>query len=315
MRAAALVALGETVSLKRLSLLISQVIAPKYPDDLPVAQQALKAASVRMPDREACATELAVALKQAPAATKTTLLEILSEVGGSNALQTLAAAAKSSDAELQDTGSRLLGKWNSVDAAPVLLDLAKTAPSEKYQVRALRGYIGIARKFAMPEQERAEMCRQAMETARRTDEQQLVLDVLQLHPSMAGLKLAIDAKQNPKLKNQAAAATLAIANKLGGSGVDMTALLSSAGLDPVKLEIVKAQYGAGANQKDVTAVIRKQAGNLPVITLASATYNAAFGGDPVPGKVKRLKIQYRINGKAAEASFAENALIILPMPK
>jgi hypothetical protein len=268
-----------------------------------------------MPERDACASELASALKQAPAGTKTTLLEILSEVGGSNALQTLAGAAKSADAELQDAASRLLGKWNSIDAAPVLLDLANTAPAQKYQVRALRGYIGIARKFTMPEPDRAEMCRQAMEAAKRTDEKQLVLDVLQLHPSTDGLKLAMTAKQDPQLKNQAAATTLAIAQKLGGSGVDMTALLSSGGFDPVKLEIVKAEYGAGAEQADVTATIRKQAGNLPVITLPTASYNSAFGGDPVPGKVKRLKIQYRINGKAGEASFAENALIILPLPK
>ena len=59
----------------------------------------------------------------------TILLEILGEVGGAKALSTLATAAKSSDPELQDTGSRLLGKWNGVDAAPVLLDLAKTAPA------------------------------------------------------------------------------------------------------------------------------------------------------------------------------------------
>jgi hypothetical protein len=39
------------------------------------------------------------------------------------------------------------------------------------------------------------------------------------------------------------------------------------------------------------------------------------GGDPLPGSVKRLKIQYRIKGKVGEASFAENALILLPMPK
>jgi len=49
--------------------------------------------------------------------------------------------------------------------------------------------------------------------------------------------------------------------------------------------------------------------------LASASYNASFGGDPLPGVTKQLKIQYRINGKAGEATFAENALIILPIPK
>ncbi|MEQ9408908.1 MAG: hypothetical protein RIK87_14320 [Fuerstiella sp.] len=314
-RHAALLALGETVSLQRLSVLISQVVAPRFRDDAPVAQQALRTASIRMPDRDACATELAHALNSAPAGAKTTLLEILSDVGGTRALQTLATAAASDDDELQDAGSRLLGRWNSVEAAPVLLDLAENGPAEKYRVRALRGYIGLARKFAMPDPQRARMCEQALNATRRTAEHQLVLDVLQLHPSTDGLKLAIAAMKRPGLKDDATRAALIIAQKIGGKGVDVSELLAGAGLDKVKLEIVKAEYGAGAAQKDVTDVIRKQAGDLPVITLVSASYNASFGGDPSPGVVKKLRIQYRINDQPAEASFAENALIILPPPK
>ena len=314
-RAAALVALGETVSLKRLSLLVSQAVAPKHPEDVETAQKALKAASVRMPDREACAAELATALGRSPATARTTLLEILSDVGGTKALQTLATAAKSSDDQLQDTSSRLLGKWNSVDAAPVLLDLARTAPAEKYRVRALRGYIGVARKFAMPDKERAEMCRNAINATSRPSERKLALDVLKLHPSVDGLKLAVNAMKLSTLKNDATATALVIAQKVGGKGVNVNALMSAAGLDKVKVEIVKAQYGAGATQKDVTAVLRKLASNTPVITLVSGSYNSSFGGDPSPGVVKQLKVEYRINGKDGKASFAENALIILPMPE
>ena len=40
-RAAALTSLGETVPLDRLSLLVSQVVAPKYAEDAPIAAQAL----------------------------------------------------------------------------------------------------------------------------------------------------------------------------------------------------------------------------------------------------------------------------------
>ena len=314
-RGAALIALGETVSLKQLPVLISQAVSPEHAEDGPVARQALKVASVRMPDREACASALAIALNRAPAASKVTLLEILSDVGGAKALQTLATAAKSKEPQLQDAGSRLLGKWNSVAAAPVLLDLAKTGPEEKYRVRALRGYLGLARKFAMPDAQRAQMCQNAFDATRRPTEHKLALDVLKLHPSAAGLKLAINAMKIPGLKSDATAAALVIAQKVGGNGVDVSKLLSGVGLEKVKLEIVKAEYGAGAKQKDVTAVLRKQGGDLPLITLAAASYNASFGGDPAPGVVKKLKIQYRINGKTAEASFAENALIILPMPK
>ena len=268
-----------------------------------------------MPDRAACAAQLAGAFQRAPAKTKNTLLEILSEVGGSVALQTLATAAKAKDPQLQDTSSRLLGKWNSVTAAPVLLDLAKTGPAEKYRIRALRGYIGLARKFAMSGERRAAMCRNAFAVTRRTAERKLVLDVLKLHPSPAGLQLAVAAMENPDLKAAATSAALVIAQKVGGSGANAQKLLAGVGLDKVKLEIIQAQYGAGAKQKDVTALLRKHASDLPLIMLRTQSYNTSFDGDPAPGIVKQLTIRYRMNGKSGEASFPENALIILPMPK
>src|SRR5439155_195607 len=60
-RHAALVALGETVGLKQLSVLIDQSINPKNADDAETAQKALKVAAIRMADREACAAQLAAA--------------------------------------------------------------------------------------------------------------------------------------------------------------------------------------------------------------------------------------------------------------
>ena len=65
----------------------------------------------------------------------------------------------------------------------------------------------------------------------------------------------------------------------------------------------------------MTKDLRKLAGGIPLITLQSTSYNESFGGDPTPGIAKQLKIKYRMNGKEGEASFAENALILLPMPK
>jgi hypothetical protein len=213
-RSAALFALGETVDLQNLSILISEVVNPRHPEDAAQAQRALKVASIRMPDHQQCTNILVSAMDRSPAVTKGILLEVVGAVGGSNALKTLADAAKSADPEHQDISTRLLGKWNSADAAPVLLDLAKTAPGQKYQIRALRGYIGIARKFPMPEQQRVEMCSKAMDAARRTAEQQLVLEVLKVHPSKATLNLAMKVQQIPELKDEATAATEFIQQKL-----------------------------------------------------------------------------------------------------
>jgi HEAT repeat protein len=315
-RQAALAALGETITFKDLAVLVSQVVGQKNSQDTGAALQALTAASVRMPDREACAAELATAIAETSSVpTKGSLLEILAAVGGTNALKAMGAAAKSSNPELQDISTRLLGKWMTEDAAPVLLDLAKTAPSKKYQVRALRGYIRIARQFVMPPQRRAAMCEQAFEASQQTAEQRLVLEVLKRYPHSATLKVAIKAMEVPELKDEAAQAILVIVQKIGGKGVNVRELLSKTGLAEVKLEILKAEYGAGSTQMDVTAVIRKHAGDLPLITLPTTSYNTSFGRDPLPGNVKQLRIQYRINGKAGTALFAENALILLPLPK
>ncbi|HQU44752.1 MAG TPA: HEAT repeat domain-containing protein, partial [Pirellulales bacterium] len=314
-RAAALRSLGETVGPKDLNLLISEVVAPKHAEDAAAAQQALKAASIRMPDREACAQQLAAALEKCPAATKPTLLEILGAVGGTKALAVLGTTAKSGDDRLQDVSSRLLGEWMTIDAAPVLLDLVRTAPGDKYQARALRGYIRIARQFTMSPQERDAMCRAAYDACRQPAEQKLVLEVLKRYPSEETLKLAVQAAEVPPLKDDAVAAVLAIGKKLPGHEKEIRAALDKAGVKKVNVEIVKAEYGAGSKQKDVTAALRKQVVGVPLISLPAPDYNTAFGGDPASGTPKKLKIQYRINGKAGEATFDENAPILLPLPK
>ncbi|MEO2035329.1 MAG: HEAT repeat domain-containing protein [Planctomycetaceae bacterium] len=224
-RHAALVALGQIVTLTHLPVLVSQVVDSRDAGDVVVAQAALRAASVRMPDRDACVTELANALPRSSSATKTTLLEILSDVGGSKALQTLAIAANSSDPQQQDTGSRLLGKWNNLEAAPVLLNLAKSASANKYKVRGLRGYLGLARKFSRGKQ-RADMCQIAIDAAIRREEQTLALEVLALRPDVEGLKVAIKAQELPGLKDAAAEAAQSIAEELSRKGVDVSKLIT-----------------------------------------------------------------------------------------
>jgi hypothetical protein len=116
----------------------------------------------------------------------------------------------------------------TVDAAPVLLDLANSASDTKYEIRALRGYIRLARQFSMPEAQRVEMCREALETAKHDDEKKLVLEVLQRYPSIDMLRLAVEAAKVPSLKNDAAATSLVIAQQVGGS-VDVQKLLTQIG--------------------------------------------------------------------------------------
>lgn len=315
-RTAALTSLGATVPPQSLGILVTQLVNPKYADDAPIAQQALMAASIRMPDREACAEELSAALGRSALPKKIALLQILGAVSGTKALQTIGAAAKSEDSELQDASTRLLGEWMTIDAAPVLLDLSQTIVEDKYKVRALRGYIRICRQFVMPEAQRIEMCQKAIEASRNPAEQKLMLDVLKRYPSIGTLRLALQVSHDaPELKGEATQAAMAIAQKLGDKGPEVMELLSKGGLSKVNVEIAKAEYGSGDTKKDVTEVLQKAAAGFQLISLPRTTYNESFGGDPAPNVVKQLTVQYRINGKEGQATFAENTLIILPMPK
>ncbi|MEE8452212.1 MAG: HEAT repeat domain-containing protein [Thermoguttaceae bacterium] len=317
-RSAALTALGETVGPDNLSVLIARVVAPTNAEDTEAAEPALLAASIRMPDGEACAAQLVAAISTASIPAKCTVLEILGAMGGENALAALGKAAKDPADELQDTASRLLGEWMDLDvnAGPVLLDLAKTAPAEKYKIRAMRGYIRLVRQFVMPDAQRVEMCRAALETAERDTEKTLVLkEVMALYPSVGMLRLSVEAAKIPSLKNDAAAVSLMIAQKIGGKAVDVQKLLTQIGHDPIDIKIIKAEYGAGTKIKDVTKTLQRYVSSFPLIVLPSDKYNSAFGGDPASGIVKQLRVEYTIDGKKGEATFAENATIMLPTPR
>ena len=114
---------------------------------------------------------------------------------------------------------------------------------------------------------------------------------------------------------EAMQAVLNIASKLPNNDLPLEKLIADVGMEPIKLEILKAEYGAGSTFVDVTEALKKHAGNLPLVKLPSEQYNSVFGGDPAPGARKQLKVRFRIDGEEGEASFNENAPIILFVTK
>jgi HEAT repeat protein len=314
-RLQALTTLGYAVEFQGLSVLVDRVAArPEKAEEAKAAAVALKTACQRMPDADACAAKIVAAMGAAAVPARIDLLEVLAALGGKKALEAVGGAAADSNAEVQDAASRLLGKWMSVDAAPLLANLARSAPDAKYEVRSVRAYIRLVRQFPMPAGKRAEMCRTAMSIAKRDAEKKLVLDVLTRYPSLEGLQLASETAKTASLKPDATKAILAITQKVGGESPQIRQALAQVGQKWATIEIFGAQYGAGQKWKDVTDLVRQGAHGLPLLILKTANYNAAFGGDPAPGKVKELKIEYSLDGRKGKAAFAENSTIILPNP-
>jgi HEAT repeat protein len=314
LRLAALTSLGAVIETADLPKLIVRLGSTKDDQEAAALDKALREVCLRSEDQEAVAAQLAAAMPTAEKAVKARILETLNVVGGPTSLEAVAAAARSGDVDLRDEASRVLGQWKSIDAAPILLELHNTISDDRLKIRAIRAYIRLARQFDMPADQRAEMCRTALETANRNTDKQLVLEVLLRYPSEEMQAIALEAAKVPALKEQALLVVMGMAGK-DINRAELGRALAQAGHTPVELEIINAQYGAGAKTKDVTAILRKHAKNYRIIFLPSASYNQSFDGDPARGIPKQLKIKYLINGKEGEVSLDENATIVLPMPK
>jgi len=212
-RLAAIGALGMTVGFDQVGALIERFLQAPGAEETGVAKTALMAACTRMPDRDATAQKLLAAMAGATAEQKASLLELVGAVGGAKALDGMADAARSGDDALADAASRVLGEWMSADAAPVLLDLARSG-SEKYKIRALRGYLRIARQLDVPDAQRIAMCREAAKISKRDAEKKLILEVLRRNPAPESLALAASYLADSPLKAEAASVVLTIAEKI-----------------------------------------------------------------------------------------------------
>ena len=206
-----ILALGETIPLDQFDVL-AKLLGSSQPEVQEAAQKAIHAACDRMPDRDAMAEELARHLNDQ---TAPFLMEELRLLGGDAALRLVTEAVMGNNDVLKDHASRALGEWLDISAAPSLLKLAQADGTGKYGIRGIKGYVRLARQFAMPEPDRLAMCKVALQTASRASERTLVLEVLRRYPSLEGLQMAVDLAQERELKKDATRSARAIAKKLG----------------------------------------------------------------------------------------------------
>jgi len=213
-RLSAIKALGTTISPDGFRRLLARMMAKKTPDEDSAVKKAIQVACARTPDREACAERISQAMSSGPTDVRIFLLEQLAVVGGTRSLATIVAAARSEDDAIRDAATRVLGEWMSADAAPELLDLAKTLTNKKYKIRALRGYIRIARQLSASPEQSVEICRNALAIADRDEERTLVIDVLRRVATSDALAVVVSCLNDDRLKGRAASAVIAIGEKL-----------------------------------------------------------------------------------------------------
>ena len=87
-------------------------------------------------------------------------------------------------------------------------------------------------------------------------------------------------------------------------------LLSSFSFGQANLQIIRATYGDGDTVRDVTAAVQAKVQNNAALRVQAMP--DSLGGDPVPGALKTLWVQYNFNGQTGEISAQDGAWIVLP---
>ncbi len=177
------------------------------------AREAIRIACTRLP-QSCCAALLDEQIAKTTGDARIYLMDQLAAVGGSAALESIVKAAHSSDVELKDASTRLLGEWLTPDVAPRLMELSKSLTDDRYKSRAIRGYIRVARQLDVPLEERIEICRQTLILSNRPEETSLVLTVLKQYPSLSGLELTSSLLEKSTAREVICTTALAISQKL-----------------------------------------------------------------------------------------------------
>ena len=149
---------------------------------------------------------------------RTALLRAVGRAGGPKALECVAQALNDPDETFRSEALRELSDWPTADAAPQLLELAKS-DQENRHVLGLRGYIRLARAVAIPA-DKATMLIIAMDLTRQPEEKWQVLAGWGTLKSAQSLDALVPFLKDPQVKNEAGSAIITVAAEVGKSGGD-----------------------------------------------------------------------------------------------
>lgn len=139
------------------------------------------------------------------------IINLLSSVGTKQALDIVVSKTNSKDAKLKDAAIRTLTKWKTVDALDALIDIAESTSQLNYQVITFRAYVTLTAKSDLPASQKAANFRNALKTAKRTDEKKFTVSRLAQVQSVETLALAVDLLDDKELSADAARGVAKIA--------------------------------------------------------------------------------------------------------
>ncbi|MDR2170419.1 MAG: HEAT repeat domain-containing protein [Planctomycetaceae bacterium] len=213
---AAVDAIGQTAGLEDLPMVLDLFVKAQTQADTDKILVILKSLCTRLP-QDAASGEVEKIMATATVPVKRNLLELLKEVGGAKAVKIVEKCAWEDVPEVQDKATEVLGKWPSQkDVDLIAAACLKLAKESKYKSRGLRGYIRLARQFAMKEERKLQICQEMYDLATNESDKILIFDVYIRNPSQNVFDVAakyLD-NDNENIRNKAAETVVGIGEKL-----------------------------------------------------------------------------------------------------
>jgi HEAT repeat protein len=162
----------------------------------------------------ACTAALVGAMGDAAPQPKAALLRILRAVGGPQALAATRAATKDGNPEVRDAALRSLCDWPTVEVLPDLMEIARTPPSPKFKIMALRGALRLIPRETISSAQKLAAIQEVLALVERPEEKRLALAALGEIPTAEALALVMKELPDAALQEEASEAAVAIGEKL-----------------------------------------------------------------------------------------------------
>ncbi len=207
-RKAALKALETLAAAPQVAPVLDFAIRTADDAERKAAQRVLAAVCRR--DASAAAPVVA-ALKAAEGQTRATLLDTVSKIGGAEALAVAAADAASPDETVRTAAVKALAEWPDATASEPLFAILKATQDPRSRALAMRGYVRVV---GLPSDRgaaaTAALLGKAWEIAADADERRLILGGLGAVRDDAALAIIGQALESEELREEAAAAVVAV---------------------------------------------------------------------------------------------------------
>ena len=208
---AAFSALGPLASPNHLDQLVELLKSEQNQDYLKQIQQAIISASAQQKNRSDQTSWVLQTIKTLPKDKQIYLYDVLSNAGGATALSSLNEIYQQGDGSQKTAALSALASWSSPDALDVLYNIAQNDGNQENANTALQGYINLIGATDLKPEGKVILLRNALETAKSTDNKQLALRQLTQYPTFQALITAGKYLDEEALQQQAARTVMGIA--------------------------------------------------------------------------------------------------------